>query len=107
MKLVIAIISDDDCPSVLGGLSEKGFGATKLSTTGGFLRSGNATLLIGVEESDLEKVFEILKEYSSRRKQMISPLPPMGSADFIVPPVEISVGGATVFVVDVDRFMRL
>lgn len=107
MKLVIAIINDDDCPSVLGGLSDGGFGATKLSTTGGFLRSGNATLLIGVEEEDLDKVFDILKAHSSRRKQMIAPFQPMGTADFVVPPVEISVGGATVFVVDVDKFMRI
>ena len=107
MKLVIAIISDDDCPSVLGGLSEKGFGATKLSTTGGFLRSGNATLLIGVEEEDLERLFDVLREFSSRRKQMISPMGGMDGLDMFTPPVEISVGGATVFVIDVDKFVKL
>lgn len=107
MKLVIAIINNDDCPGVLSELSRQNFGATRLSTSGGFLRSGNSTLLIGVEEDSLEQVFDILREFSSRRKQMISPMPPMGAVEFIAPPVEVSVGGATVFVVDVDKFMHL
>lgn len=107
MKLIIAIINDDDCASVLGELSRQGLGATRLSTSGGFLRSGNSTLLIGVEEPDIDKVFDILEKFSSRRKQIVSPMPLMGEIDFLSPTVEISVGGATVFVIDVEQFRRL
>lgn len=107
MKLLIAIINNDDCTKVLDALADKGFGATRLSTSGGFLRSGNSTLLIGVEEEKVDTVIDILGEYSSRRTQMISPMPPMGEVDFISRPIEISVGGATVFVVDVDKFVKL
>lgn len=107
MKLVIAIISDDDCGEVLGALSKNGLSATRLSTTGGFLRSGNSTLLMGVDEDKLDTVFDVLKEHSSSRKQMISVTPPLGAIEFVSPPVEITVGGATVFVVDVEKFVKL
>lgn len=104
MKMLIAIINDDDCTRVLTELSNQGFGATRLSTSGGFLRAGNSTLLIGVEEENIEKIFDIFRRFSSRRKQMISP---MDGLDMFTPPVEISVGGATVFVIDVDKFVKL
>lgn len=107
MKLVIAIISDDNCGGVLGALSENGLSATRLSTTGGFLRSGNSTLLMGVNEDKLDTVFDILKEHSSSRKQLISAMPPVGAVEFIAPPVEITVGGATVFVIDIEKFVKL
>ncbi len=107
MKMLIAIINDDDCTRVLTELSNQGFGATRLSTSGGFLRSGNSTLLIGVEEENIEKIFDIFRRFSSRRKQMISPMGGMDGLDMFTPPVEISVGGATVFVIDVDKFVKL
>ena len=75
MKLIVAIINNDDCNSVLNGLSRKGLSATKLSTSGGFLRAGNATLLIGTEEEKVDEVIEIIGEYSRKRSQMVSPSP--------------------------------
>ena len=50
MKLLIAVVQDEDSGKVISGLLSEGFSATKLATTGGFLRSGNTTLFIGVEE---------------------------------------------------------
>ena len=73
MKLIIAIISNDDSYDVLSELTKAGFDATKLSTTGGFLSAGNVTLLIGVEDSRVDDVMEILRENCSRRTQLMPP----------------------------------
>lgn len=107
MKLIVAIINNDDCTNVLNGLSRKGIGATRLSTTGGFLRAGNTTLLIGTEEEKVDEVIEVISEYSRKRTQLISPSPSFMAEGFIAGAVEITVGGATVFVLDVDRFIKL
>lgn len=107
MKLVIAIISNDDCPVVLDELSDAGFRATKLSTSGGFLRAGNSTLLIGVEKEKVDSVISIIGEFSSTRKTMVAPMVTSGEFSMASTPIEVNVGGATVFVVDVDQFYRL
>jgi uncharacterized protein YaaQ len=107
MKLIVAIINNDDCANVLSELSVKGYGATKLSTSGGFLRAGNATLLIGVEEDKIDDVIAIIGEFSSRRTQMVAPSPSFIAEGFISKAVEVTVGGATVFVIDVEKFIKL
>lgn len=107
MKLVIAIVNNDDCHTVLDEITREGFSATKLSTSGGFLRAGNATLLIGVEEEKLDALLQIIEKFCSKRKQIVQTQPSF-NADFIVSvPVEVSVGGATVFVLDVEQFHKL
>jgi len=108
MKLVIAIVSHDDANDVTRSLSGRGFSSTKLSTTGGFLLAGNATLLVGVEESKVDEVIEIIREHSHSRKQMIHSTTDGFNLNFMpAMPVEVTVGGATVFVVDVERFEHL
>ena len=107
MKLVIAIINNDDAHSVLSGLTREGFSATKLSTTGGFLRAGNTTLLIGVEEEKVDALIEIVRQFSQKRTQMIGANPVYQSEFLMSMPVEVNVGGATVFVLDVDKFFKL
>lgn len=108
MKLIIAVVNSDDASSVLNGLSRAGYSATKLSTTGSFLRAGNITLLIGVEEEKVDEVIALIGEHSSSRKQMTVPAPAGGvEGRLIAMPVEITVGGATVFVVDVEKFVKL
>ena len=64
MKLVLAIVNDEDANRVITGLSKKGFGVTKLAATGGFLKAGNVTILIGTEDEKVESVIEIIKEKS-------------------------------------------
>lgn len=107
MKLLVAIVNNEDASLVLSELTKGGFSVTKLSTSGGFLRAGNVTMLIGVEEEKIEDVLDIIKEFSSQRKQMT----PVNSAyigdSLMTIPVEVTVGGATVFVLDVDRFIKL
>ena len=107
MKLIVAIINNDDCPSVLSELTHKGYGATRLSTSGGFLKSGNSTLLIGTEDENVDNVIDIISEFSRKRTQMVSSSPSFMSEGFISRAVEVTVGGATVFVVDVDKFIKL
>ncbi len=106
MKLVIAIINNDDCPSVLNEITRKGYSATKLSTSGGFLRAGNATLLIGVEDGKLDEVFGILERFSSKRTELVQATPSYVDEVFISMPVKVTVGGAIVFVLDVEQFRK-
>lgn len=106
MKLVVAVIQDKDSHRLLGALTEAGFRATKLASTGGFLREGNTTLFVGVDDDRVERVVNIIKNMCRSREQLVTPLSPMGGpADSYIPyPVEILVGGATVFVLPVERF---
>lgn len=107
MKLVIAVINHDDAGAVTQNLSRNGFSSTRLATTGGFLLAGNVTLLIGVREEDVQKVIDLIGECSHSRKQMIPATTEMSYGYIPAMPVEVTVGGATVFVVDVDRFEHL
>lgn len=108
MKLVYAIVHDEDGPKVMDGLSNEGFSVTKLCSTGGFLKSGNTTLIVGVDESGVDTVISIIKKKSKSRKQVInSSMTPTGMGGMFVPyPVEVVVGGATIFVVNVERFEK-
>ncbi len=104
MKLLIAIVNSEDAPAVLSELTTAGFSVTKLSTSGGFLRAGNVTMLIGMEE---EKVKDVIEEFSSRRKQQVPVNSTYIGDSLISVPVEVTVGGATVFVLDVEQFYKL
>jgi uncharacterized protein YaaQ len=108
VKLVIAVIQDKDTHRLLTGLGQAGFRSTKLSSTGGFLREGNTTLLVGVEDDEVDRVLSIIKSTCRAREQLVTPLSPMGGpADSYIPyPVEIVVGGATIFVLDVEQFEK-
>lgn len=109
MKLVIAVVNHDDANAVTQNLTRHGFSSTKLSTTGGFLLSGNATLLVGVEEEKVQQVIDLIREYSHSRKQVVPSINHDATGMGYLPAmsVEVTVGGATVFVVDVERFERL
>lgn len=107
MKLVIAIVSHDDSNAVTKALTKKGFSSTKLATTGGFLMAGNATILVGVEEAQVQAVIDVIREHSFSRKQTVSTATEMSFGYYPSLPVEVTVGGATIFVVDVERFERV
>ncbi|AKA71168.1 cyclic-di-AMP receptor [Clostridium scatologenes] len=109
MKLIIAIVQDDDSADLVETLMDSGFRVTKLATTGGFLKAGNTTLMIGVEEEKVDQVITQVEEICKTRQQIVStPSPVAGSTGVYVPyPVEVEVGGATIFVVDVDKFVKV
>lgn len=106
MKLILAVVQDQDSNRLLSKLVEHQFRATKLATTGGFLKSGNTTFMIGTEDDKVEKALQIIKENCQSRDQLVAPVSPMGgNADAYIPyPVQVEVGGATVFVLPVEKF---
>ena len=108
MKLIIAIIQDEDSSRLISALMNDGYGVTKLATTGGFLRSGNTTLLVGVDDDRLDGCLHIIESLCKSRKQMAaSPMAAGGIAGMYAHmPIEVTVGGATVFIVDVEQFHK-
>ncbi|MHB8571406.1 MAG: cyclic-di-AMP receptor [Candidatus Dormibacteria bacterium] len=109
MKLVVAITQSEDAHSCMQALSERGLGVTRLHSAGGFLGSGNATLLLGVHPDQVAEAIEVIRANCRERTQVVSPVPPMiEPADVYVPnPLEVQVGGATIFVLSVERFEQL
>lgn len=107
MKLIIAIVSNDDAHALSNALNKKNFSVTRLSTTGGFLKIGNTTLLIGIEDDQKEAVFDIIKEYSKQCTELVPSTAAYDIGRFASFPVEVTVGGATVFVVDVEQFFKV
>ncbi|CDQ21756.1 Uncharacterized protein YaaQ [Halobacillus karajensis] len=108
MKMIIAVIQDKDSNRLTEALAENDFQTTKLSTTGGFLREGNTTFMIGCNDDEVDDALDIIKKNCSQREQMVAPISPMGgNADSYIPkPVKVEVGGATVFILPVDSFFQ-
>ena len=108
MKLIIAIVQDDDASRLISNLMGEGFGVTKLATTGGFLRAGNTTLLVGVDDNRFDACLAIIEKVCKSRKQVAaSPVTMGGTGGMYTPyPIEVTVGGATVFVLTVDQFVK-
>ncbi len=109
MKMIIAIVQDKDSVRLLERLMTDSYRVTKLASSGGFLKAGNTTLLIGVEEEHVPNVIGIIKETCHSREQLVTPMSPVGTSgteSFLPYPVEVIVGGATIFVIDVEEFHR-
>ena len=108
MKLIIAIVQDEDSSKLVSALMSEGYGVTKLATTGGFLRAGNTTLLIGVEDSKMDGAMKVIEKVCHTRKQIATtPAPMSGNTGSYTPfPIEVMVGGATVFVMNVEQFKK-
>lgn len=106
MKLIFAIVQNDDAKSLTRMLVEREVRVTQISSAGGFLRGNNSTLMIGVEQDRLEEVLSIIEAKSKRRKTVTDgggfSISGMGDAL----PIPMDVGGAVVFVIDVDQFYR-
>lgn len=106
MKMIIAIVNDGDASTVTNNLNKNGYRVTKISSTGGFLKTGNTTLLIGVEEAAVDHVIEIIERNSKSRKELLL-APQLENSLYMSSPKEVSVGGATIFVTDVERFEKV
>ena len=109
MKLVFAIVHSEDAGALVDKLTEKEYRVTRLHSTGGFLKQTNASVVVGVEEDQVEDVLALIREACHARSEFINPMPPiMEPGEFYMPyPVEVTFGGATVFVLDVARYERL
>lgn len=108
MKLIYAIINTDDSHSVNSALTKAGHPATKLASTGGFLMKGNTTFLICAEDDKVDEIIEIISDKSHQRKQYV-PTGAIGGVEFHASavPIEVTVGGATIFITDVEKFIKV
>ena len=107
MKLIIAIVQDEDASRLVSNLMNEGYGVTKLATTGGFLSSGNTTIIIGTEAEYCDKAISVIRANASSRDQAMPTGGDMGSMMYSSMPMQVTVGGATVFIMDVERFEKL
>lgn len=105
MKLIIAIVQDEDSTILIDELMEEGFRVTKLASTGGFLKSGNTTLLLGIDdEAEIERCLEIINRNSKKREVTSTLMNLSIQGDGYMPyPLEVTVGGANIFILDVDE----
>jgi uncharacterized protein YaaQ len=99
MKLIIAIIQNNDAKILMDDLISKGFGVTKMATTGGFLKIKNTTLLIGVEEKNLDIVINHIKKICKPNKKSVTSSKSNEE--------DMSLGNATIFVVDINKFEKI
>lgn len=111
MKLVYAIIHDDDANKTIKHLTNDKFSVTKLMSSGGFLRSGNTTLMIGTDDERVEEIMKILEEECAKRTEVEIAMPYMPGGvpimNYSYTPIKAEVGGATVFVIDVEDFRKI
>jgi uncharacterized protein YaaQ len=109
MKLVIAVVQGEDAQRTVAALTDAGIGSTRVASTGGFLQQGNVTLLIGVEDDVVPGALKIIRENCRERSRYLTPVPPLAQPGELLMayPVEVQVGGATVFVVPVDSFEKI
>ncbi len=109
MKLIIAVVQGEDAPRTVSALTDRGISSTRFSSSGGFLQQGNVTLLIGVEDAQVPEALKIIHENCHERSRYLTPVPPLAEpGEFMMAfPVEVQVGGATVFVVPVDEFEKI
>lgn len=109
MKMLFCIVQNDDAGELVSTLTKHGYRVTRYQSHGGFLRQGNATILVGVTDDRVDDVISIVRRSCRTRTQYINPLPPMMEpGEMYMPnPVDVQSGGATIFVVDVDRFEQV
>lgn len=109
MKLLLTIVQDADASRLQETLSAQGLQSTKLASTGGFLREGNTTLIIGVEDAAVEAVRKVIHDTCRERTKVVSAGSPIHALEgvFASQPMEVPVGGAIVFVLAVESFERV
>lgn len=105
MKLIFAIVGADDAGSVQVALTKAGYMVTKLSSTGGFLKVGNVTFMIGIDDEKVNEIIDIISTYCRKRTQAVPSTSVYGGE--YPAAIQVSAGGATVFVTDVTRFEKL
>ena len=107
MKLIYAIVNNDDSHPVSTALTKAGYQATKLASTGGFLMAGNTTFMICSDDEKVDDIINIIKLHSHKRKQFVPTTASYGMSSYASFPAEVSVGGATIFVTNIERFEKV
>ena len=107
MKMIMAIVSNEDNSKVSRELTKQGFFITKLASTGGCLLSGNTTLMTVTTDDKVDLAIDIIKKHSQKRTKMISSTASFGMDPGMSIPIEVSVGGATIFILNVEKFEKV
>lgn len=108
MKFVISVVNKDDAGSLLNALVTNGYRVTTFKTAGGFLRKENVTLFTGVEDEQVEEAVRLIQKNCHTRTQQVGALPPvMESGElYVLDTEEVKVGGAVIFVLDIEQFLK-
>ena len=108
MKMIFAVVNNDDGAVVNAQLIKAGYQVTKLASTGGFLKKGNTTFIMGVDDEKVEIVVDIIRRYSKKRTYT-TPLDVVSSATLggAMTPIEVTVGGATIFIMNIEHFEHI
>ena len=110
-KLILAVVQEDDYDATVSELNQNGFFVTMLSSTGGFWKKMNITIMLGVEEARLNDALDILKRCAGKRKQTVYSsvaMPAAGQYAAAMPsiPMNMEFGGVTLFVLDLERLEK-
>ncbi len=109
MKLIYAIVRNDNEDDVTSALNREKYSVTKLATTGGFLKKGNVTIMIGTDDDKVDHAIEIIKNECGKSQRITVNMPYISGTSMVnyaTMPMSVEVGGATIFVVNVDRFEK-
>ena len=110
MKMIYAIVRNDNEDDVVSQLTQHHYSVTRLSTTGGFLRKGNTTLMIGAEDEKVDEVISLIKQECGQHQKLTVNMPYISGTSMVnyaTMPMHVEVGGATIFVVNVERYEQI
>ncbi|HJC06704.1 MAG TPA: cyclic-di-AMP receptor [Candidatus Enterocloster excrementipullorum] len=110
MKMIYAIVRNDNEDDVVSQLTQHHYSVTRLSTTGGFLRKGNTTLMIGAEDEKVDEVISLIKQECGQHQKLTVNMPYISGTSMVnyaTMPMHVEVGGATIFVVNVERYEKI
>lgn len=108
MKLILAVIQKEDEDALFDALEQANFGATRIGSSGGFLRASNVTLMIAIEDERVERLLGLMREHCRRRIKHLNPvLPSLEARERFLGAVPVEVGGATVFVMELQRVEKI
>ncbi len=108
MKLILAIIQNEDEDLLVEALEAERIASTHIGSSGGFLRASNVTLMMAIEESRVECALELMRKFCKRRaKHLHTLLPSMEARDRFMNTVSIEVGGAIVFILPLERIEKI
>ncbi|MCL2518671.1 MAG: cyclic-di-AMP receptor [Oscillospiraceae bacterium] len=107
MKLIFAIVNNDDAHTVNSVLRKFGYFVTKISSTGGFLMNGNSTFITGVKDEEVDHAIELIGKHSKKRVQPVPVDMSYNLASLGSYPAEVTVGGATIFVLNIEKYERV
>ena len=110
MKLLYAIVRYDNEDEVISALTKENFSITKLNTTGGFLKKGNTTLMLVTEDDKVQTAIDIIKKECGKRQKITINMPYISGAammNYATMPTTVEIGGATIFVTNVEYFEKI